>query len=75
MSTSLLQEFGLTKRELQLAAFVAEGKNNAEISELMGISTNTVKTHLSNVYKKLGISYRTELMNLLYKMDEESRLK
>lgn len=29
----------------------------------------------SNVYKKLGISYRTELMNLLYKMDEESRLK
>ena len=75
MSISLLQEFGLTKRELQLAAFVAEGKNNAEISELMGISTNTVKTHLSNVYKKLGISYRTELMNLLYKMDEESRLK
>ena len=41
----------------------------------LGISTNTVKTHLSNVYKKLGISYRTELMNLLYKMDEESRLK
>ncbi len=69
MSTSLLQEFGLTKRELQLAALVAEGKNNTEIAEVMDISANTVKTHLSNIYKKMGINYRTELMNILHKLD------
>lgn len=69
MSTSLLEEFHLTKRELQLAALVAEGKNNAEISDLLEISTNTVKTHLSNMYKKLGINYRMELMNILRRLE------
>ena len=69
VSPSLLQEFGLTKRELQLAAAVAEGKNNAEIADDLNISANTVKAHLSNIYKKLGINYRTELVSLLHKLN------
>ena len=51
----------LTAREYDAARFALLDMNNAEIAGKMGISVNTVKLHLRNVYEKLGISRRDEL--------------
>lgn len=45
---------------------MASGKSNKEIASILDISENTVKTHISNVYKKLNINYRIELMNFIH---------
>jgi DNA-binding CsgD family transcriptional regulator len=50
---------GLTRRERQILALVAEGKSNKEIAEVLWISPATVRTHLQNVYAKLGVGTRT----------------
>ena len=51
----------LTSREAEVAALVAEGLRNREISERMHLSAHTVKNYLYRVYEKLGISSRVEL--------------
>lgn len=53
--------FGLTRRELQVIAAVVAGYNNREIAHLLGISRDTTKHHLSNIFDKLGVSNRLEL--------------
>ena len=65
-SVTSLTSLGLTQRETETAEFVAKGMNNKEIAEAMHLSENTIKTHLSNIYKKLGINYRAELIHLLH---------
>jgi len=50
----------LTKRELEILDLVAEGLPNAEIGRRLWITEQTVKFHLSNVYRKLGVSNRTQ---------------
>lgn len=67
-STAGLSTMGLTGREVETTEYVAKGMNNTEIAEAMNISENTVKTHLANIYKKLGINYRAELINLAHKI-------
>lgn len=67
-SENSLVSLGLTRREAETAEFIAKGYSNIEIASAMEISENTVKTHLANIYKKLGLNYRTELMSLLHKM-------
>jgi pimeloyl-ACP methyl ester carboxylesterase/DNA-binding CsgD family transcriptional regulator len=47
---------GLTARELQVLELVADGLTNEEIATRLYVSTRTVERHLSNVYKKLGLS-------------------
>ena len=58
----------LTERELEVAAGVARGLTNAAIGSSLGISVETVKTHVINAKDKLGASDRTQLavMALLY---------
>jgi DNA-binding NarL/FixJ family response regulator len=51
----------LTSREAEVAALVAEGLQNKEISDRMKLSAHTVKNYLYRVYEKLGISSRVEL--------------
>jgi DNA-binding NarL/FixJ family response regulator len=51
----------LTRREAEVAALVAEGLTNREISERTRLSPHTVKNYLYSVYEKLGISGRVEL--------------
>jgi len=48
------QSFSLTPREEEIMRWVAEGKTNWEISVILHMSLNTVKTHLKNIYQKLG---------------------
>src|ERR1043165_6167846 len=51
---------GLTNREREILALLAEGLGNKQIAGRLGISTNTVKTHLELLFEKLGVSSRAE---------------
>ena len=50
----------LSAREMQALALLADGKTNQEIAQTMYVSINTVKTHLKNVYGKLGVNNRRQ---------------
>jgi DNA-binding NarL/FixJ family response regulator len=49
----------LTRRELEILGFVADGMTNARIGRELWVTEQTVKFHLSNIYRKLGVSNRT----------------
>jgi DNA-binding NarL/FixJ family response regulator len=51
---------GLTRRELEILQLVAEGHSNAELARMLWVTEQTVKFHLSNIYRKLNVSNRTE---------------
>ncbi len=50
----------LTRRELQVLKLLAVGSYNKEIAEKLGISERTVKNHVSNIFKKLEVTDRTQ---------------
>lgn len=58
-------EYGLSAREKEIAALLYEGKNNNEIADRLFLSTNTVKVHASNLYKKLGVSNRVQAIKII----------
>lgn len=62
---------GLTGRELEVIRFVARGRSRGVVARDLCISENTVKGHMRNAYKKLGIHGRQELLDLLAR--EEAR--
>ena len=62
---ALAQEFSLTPRELEVLQAWATGHNAAYIEESLGISRNTVKTHLNHIYQKTGTAGREELLGLI----------
>lgn len=51
---------GLTGQEMRVLAVLASGRANKEIARDLGLSPNTVKTHLANLFAKLGAATRTE---------------
>jgi ABC-type sugar transport system ATPase subunit len=59
-----LKEKGITEREKEIIFSVMKGLSNKEISDNLFISVNTVKTHIANVYQKMGVSQRMDLANL-----------
>ena len=50
----------LTARELDVLRLVAAGRTNGRVAEALGVSEQTVKFHLCNIYRKLGVGNRTE---------------
>lgn len=50
----------LTRREEEILRLAAEGLSNAELANKLWVTEQTIKFHLSNVYRKLGVSNRTE---------------
>lgn len=59
-----VESLGLTPRELEILALIAEGLSNREIAERVHVSENTVKTHSSRVFDKLGARRRTQAVQL-----------
>ena len=55
------RQFGLTPRELEVVGGVVAGLPNREIAQKLGVSEDTIKHHISNVFDKLGVSNRLEL--------------
>lgn len=58
------EELGLTPRELQILELIASGLSNREIADKLFVSENTVKTHSSRVFEKLGARRRTQAVQL-----------
>ncbi|HEX6971486.1 MAG TPA: response regulator transcription factor, partial [Limnochordia bacterium] len=50
-----------TLRELDVLKLIAKGLNNSEIAKTLFISPHTVKNHVSNIYRKIGIDDRTQV--------------
>lgn len=50
----------LSDRELDVLTLLVQGHSNQEIADRLFVSLNTIKTHLANVYGKLGVSRRTQ---------------
>jgi len=54
-----------SKREAEIIDGLIQGKNNMQLANIFNLSENTIKTHVKNIYKKTGVSNRTELTYLL----------
>lgn len=63
-------DYGISARESDVARCVMKGLDNASIAQELGISLSTVKKHLENLFRKTGVSSRTELMALLQRYTE-----
>ncbi len=61
----LASEHGLTARETEILDLLCRGRGKAHIAETLSISENTVRHHSKNIYAKLGVHSREELMDLL----------
>ena len=59
-----LRELGLTRRELEILELIANGMSNREIAEKLFVSENTVKSHSSRVFDKLGAKRRTQAVQI-----------
>lgn len=51
---------GITERERQVLQLLADGRSNKEIAARLGLSPNTVKTHVARLFEKLRVARRTE---------------
>ncbi len=54
------RSLGLSAREEEILALLASGQSNKELARTLGISPNTVKTHVARVYEKLQVTRRIE---------------
>jgi DNA-binding NarL/FixJ family response regulator len=63
------EECPLTTRELEILTLVAEGHTNGHIARQLWVTEQTVKFHLSNTYRKLGVANRTEASRYAYVHD------
>lgn len=61
---SKVESLGITPRELEILQLIAEGLSNKEIAERVYVSENTVKTHSSSVFNKLGARRRTQAVQM-----------
>jgi DNA-binding CsgD family transcriptional regulator len=57
-------DLGITRRELEILELVAQGMSNREIAGKLFVSENTVKTHCSRTFDKLGAKRRTQAVQL-----------
>ena len=62
---ALGERCGLTPREREVAAYVFRGYSAKRIAEIDCVSLNTVQTHTRNVYRKLGVHSRQDLIDLV----------
>ena len=61
VSVPAASTFGLTPREHEVARWVCEGKSNAEIAAILGISPRTVHKHLEHIFERVGVESRVAL--------------
>lgn len=60
--TEVSEVFGLTRREGELACFIAQGHQLSDFAAAYGVTVNTAKSHLKQVYRKLGIKNQVQLV-------------
>jgi len=62
MLTEKLEASGLSHREAEVASIVAKGMTNKEVAQKLFVTEKTVKFHLTNIYKKLQVKSRSQLI-------------
>jgi DNA-binding CsgD family transcriptional regulator len=60
-----LQRYQVSNREREIMELILQGKSNKEIEDVLFISYNTVKNHIYNLYQKLGVKSRGQLINFV----------
>ena len=68
-------DFGLSNRQLEVCNWICNGKTNAEIAGILGISPRTVQKHIENIFEKLGVESRMALTVFLNEKTNGNRTK
>ncbi len=63
--TEAAEEYGLTRREHMILRLLMQGKDNNQLCEELSISVNTLKKHILNIYRKLGIRNRVQMFKMI----------
>lgn len=58
----IVEKYNISPREHEILNLIMKGKSNKEIENALFISMPTVKTHISNIYKKFAVKNRLELI-------------
>ena len=66
LSSLLKDQYQLTNREIEIIGYIYKGLRNNDIAEILGISPNTVKKHVYNIFYKVGVDNRVQLINFIY---------
>ena len=61
----------LNERERQIVALVVDGLTNSEIGDELGLSRSAVKWHLANIFRKLGVTSRTQVAVMATRRSQE----
>ena len=67
------QQYHLTAREQDILRVLLKDKNNQEISDELFISVGTVKTHVHNIFQKVDVAKRSQLLRLYSEYEIEER--
>lgn len=62
---SIAKHYRLSPREAQVVSYVVRGHSNQTIAQLLGVTDDTIKKHLTRVFDKVGVDSRTQLMSLV----------
>ena len=54
----------LTRREQQVLQRIARGQNNQQLADALSVSTSTIKTHINNLFRKLGANERQQAIQI-----------
>lgn len=60
VNETIIKELALTTREYEILCEIEKGYSNKEISDRLNVSESTIKTHISNLFSKLGVKRRTQ---------------
>ena len=61
----MVEKYSITKREYEIIKLLMSGRSNKSIAEYLNISERTIKSHIANIYNKLGINNKFELLSML----------
>lgn len=73
-SDLLKRRFGVTQREAEVLLWVARGKTNREIGQILELSPRTVNKHLEQIFKKIGVENRTSAATLAVGVLQKGRV-
>lgn len=68
---SMYEDFGLTKREVEILDQIAQGFTYKQIGDKLFISPSTVRKHIENIYAKLRVHNKTEAINLVKRKESD----
>lgn len=62
--------YGLTTREIDVLVLIAQGRSHTRIEEELTLSVSTIKTHISNIFSKMKVHSRQEIIDLVFEKPE-----